>query len=393
MRILFSTWGSAGDLFPLIPIAEAARASGSEVLFACPRTLGLYLRALGYRSVALGSGHEINAVLDPTVYSTRFDGWASWRSTWERYVAPELFDTARACEKVIEEWRPDVVVTTTFAAAARIAAFRKGVPHQGLTIYPQHRVLEREDDRRFAPTFLAQVRHAAGAAALAAHGLAASAWGLDNQTLLLHDPCLLGFAHQAGVDRAVGFPYWDASVASAASLDLAQEWLDADHAPVVVVTLGSFVGLHQKSVLKEAAAAAARAGCRGLVVGAPRDLQGPSAQYDADVLGIPFVPLSQIVGRARVVIHHGGIGTTFAALRAGRPAIVLPQSYDQPFNAQLIENAKVGFDGSGRDLAGLIEWLLNDETTQARSQAASRRLITTDEVTKTVLRAARAEVQ
>ena len=35
-----------------------------------------------------------------------------------------------------------------------------------------------------------------------------------------------------------------------------------------------------------------------------------------------------------MVVHHGGAGTTGAALRAGVPAIVVPHTADQPFWAQ-----------------------------------------------------------
>jgi UDP:flavonoid glycosyltransferase YjiC (YdhE family) len=33
----------------------------------------------------------------------------------------------------------------------------------------------------------------------------------------------------------------------------------------------------------------------------------------------------------RAIVHHGGAGTTGAALRAGVPSIVVPLGFDQPF--------------------------------------------------------------
>jgi UDP:flavonoid glycosyltransferase YjiC (YdhE family) len=42
------------------------------------------------------------------------------------------------------------------------------------------------------------------------------------------------------------------------------------------------------------------------------------------------------------VVHHGGAGTTAAALRAGVPAIVVPFHGDQPFWAQRVHRAGAG---------------------------------------------------
>jgi rhamnosyltransferase subunit B len=45
--------------------------------------------------------------------------------------------------------------------------------------------------------------------------------------------------------------------------------------------------------------------------------------------------------RASVVIHHGGIGTSSEALRAGRPMLVVPHGFDQPDNAARLQRLGV----------------------------------------------------
>src|SRR4051794_31204197 len=90
MKILLSCFGSGGDLFPLIPIADRLIASGDEVVFACPRTLGLYLRVLGHASIALGDGSEARVLDDDAMFTTDGDGRASWSATWDHYVEPAL---------------------------------------------------------------------------------------------------------------------------------------------------------------------------------------------------------------------------------------------------------------------------------------------------------------
>ena len=47
-----------------------------------------------------------------------------------------------------------------------------------------------------------------------------------------------------------------------------------------------------------------------------------------------YAPYSTVFPRAAVNIHHGGIGTSAQALRAGLPQLVRPQAYDQFDNAR-----------------------------------------------------------
>src|SRR5579862_6322653 len=101
-RIMLSTWGSAGDLFPLIPVAYELRRRDSEVHFACSRALGLYLRGIGFRSSALGSGEELAALSDPLMFTIVDDGWRSWSRLWDRYVAPQLEHEVAIAHRALE---------------------------------------------------------------------------------------------------------------------------------------------------------------------------------------------------------------------------------------------------------------------------------------------------
>jgi len=50
-----------------------------------------------------------------------------------------------------------------------------------------------------------------------------------------------------------------------------------------------------------------------------------------DIFAIDAVPHDWLFPRCKVIIHHGGAGTTGAGLRAGVPNIVVPFAGDQPF--------------------------------------------------------------
>ncbi|WP_374970842.1 glycosyltransferase [Terrabacter sp. BE26] len=50
-----------------------------------------------------------------------------------------------------------------------------------------------------------------------------------------------------------------------------------------------------------------------------------------EVLGIGPAPHDVLFPRCSVVVHHGGAGTTAAAVRAGVPQVVVPHAADQPY--------------------------------------------------------------
>jgi len=59
----------------------------------------------------------------------------------------------------------------------------------------------------------------------------------------------------------------------------------------------------------------------------------PSARLDGEILRLSYAPHPYLFERAAAIVHSGGIGTCANAMRAGRPALIVPFAYDQPDNA------------------------------------------------------------
>jgi sterol 3beta-glucosyltransferase len=69
---------------------------------------------------------------------------------------------------------------------------------------------------------------------------------------------------------------------------------------------------------------------------------GPQFKNDPEVLFLDSVSHSNLFPLVKVILHHGGIGTTHAALRAGTPSVIVPFIVDQPWWAHKLNKQKLG---------------------------------------------------
>jgi len=66
-----------------------------------------------------------------------------------------------------------------------------------------------------------------------------------------------------------------------------------------------------------------------------------TVQREGNFTRLPFVDYERFIDRYDVIVHHGGSGIVYYALRAGKPAVVCPLDYDQFDNAARLVHAGV----------------------------------------------------
>ncbi len=66
------------------------------------------------------------------------------------------------------------------------------------------------------------------------------------------------------------------------------------------------------------------------------------AETPPTILYVDSAPHSWLFPRCKIIVHHGGAGTTGAALRSGKPNIVVPFAVDQPFWARRVHDLGAG---------------------------------------------------
>jgi UDP:flavonoid glycosyltransferase YjiC (YdhE family) len=146
--------------------------------------------------------------------------------------------------------------------------------------------------------------------------------------------------------RITGFAFYDRRdyFGETEIKDELRRFLDEGPAPIVF-TLGSSAFWVAKDFYRDSIEAAQSLGHRALLlIGHERNL--PRKPLPAGVAAFEYAPYSQVLSRARAIVHQGGVGTTGQGLRSGRPVLIVPHAHDQFDNA-----ARVVRLGCGRSIA------------------------------------------
>lgn len=251
--------------------------------------------------------------------------------------------------------RPLAIATDPFLAAAALAAEALGVP-LAVCGWP---ALPPPDEQSLLPIQRtlgqqAQERIAGMAARFGLCGVNFSG-GLTPavQSPLLHisyfspywhraDPQFLPQTHFVG-----GAPTPPQGVAPAWLQDIPQEQ------PLALITLGTvFTG--DLGFFSWAAHAAARVGLVPLVVlggtVSPPDKARLKAALPGGTRLLSWVDYDHVFPRLSVAVHHGGMGTTHAAVVHGVPQVVVPHAADQRGQARRVAQAKVGLHLTAHDV-------------------------------------------
>lgn len=113
-------------------------------------------------------------------------------------------------------------------------------------------------------------------------------------------------------------------------------------------------------------------------------------QLPDSIYMVESIPHTWLFPRVAAVVHHGGVGTTAAGLRAGVPSIVVPFFGDQPFWGQRVAALGVGPQPIPRQqlntsrLAQAIQLAVTDATMQTRAAELGKKIQSEDGVANAI---------
>ena len=160
--------------------------------------------------------------------------------------------------------------------------------------------------------------------------------------------------------------------------------------PLVSIGFGSMVSTDPAAMTDLVVGAVRRAGVRAVILSGWGGLA--TLPPSDDIFVAESVPHDWLFPRVRAIVHHGGAGTTGAAVRAGVPAVVVPFGVDQPFWASRVRALGIGTTPiprrrlSEERLAGALAQVVTDEAMRRRAAVLGAQVRAEDGVGEAVRR-------
>lgn len=393
-RIVLCTFGSLGDLYPVLALAIELKQRGH---------LPTIATLTGYRERVQAAGVAFHAVRpDIDVTDTRILPRAMHPRDGARYILCELLlpylresfdDTAAIAQDA------DLIVTHPVTLGAVLFARKSGMPWTTVALSPVSTVSVYDMSvfpglpggewlasrgPRWQRVFLSLLEKAFDRYWKPYHALEREL-GLGrsrNPFLHGHSPQLVlalfsPLLAQPQRDwppnaHATGFPFLEQKQECPPEL---ARFLEHGEAPIVFTLGSAAVGAAGDfySVSIEAARRLQRRAV--LLVGSdPANRRLP--ELPGHAIAVPYAPHAAVFPRACVNVHQAGIGTTAEAMRAGRPMLAVPFSHDQPDHAyrlkklgvaRSIRRSEYSAEGAARE----IDILLRDASYAARAAAVA----------------------
>jgi hypothetical protein len=325
MRVICASTAGAGHFSPMVPWIEHLIEAGNEVLVVGPPGLGPTAARWDFRAGETADPAEVGAIMSRAMTLRHED--AADMVIGELFTRLNSGALVPAMQAAITEFRPHLVLRDPAEFASALCAA--------------------EGDIR-------QIR--------IGHGLSTG-----EETLLLHARPILEEWSTGLTDYVADSAYFTRFPGSVDPLAFAETHRYREGAPhkhgrtqgdgelpFVYVTLGTVAPtiphlLPWYPVLLEA--------LDGLPLSAQvttgRDLKPASVGLAPPNVEVrDWVDQRVAIGRAAVIVHHGGSGTVLGALEVGCPQVVVPLFADQGENAAMVERAGLGLAVTGQDAGG-----------------------------------------
>jgi rhamnosyltransferase subunit B len=361
-KVVLATVGSLGDLHPFMALALALRARGVNVVLACAVEYQSKVTAAGIPFALLRPGfdelqRDLGMDRARLTRSVIEDSSFLFRKLVLPYVRAAYVDMLEAVAGA------DMVVTSSLAFGARLAAEKRGIPWISVVLQPMMFFSAYDPPlipgaqwatallRKLGPgatrLVLSVVKQSVNLLFRPLHKLRSDIGLPPARTNPLFDGqfgiagALGMYSKQLGEAQAdyprpnwiVGFAPFDSADGAEAALDPDLDNFISAGLPPLVFTLGSLIVNSPGNFYSESVEVSRNVKRRAVLLVGEDGGQGLSKSNSTDIFVCAYAPHSLLFPRAAAIIHQGGIGTLAQALRSGKPQLIVPFFADQIDNA------------------------------------------------------------
>jgi rhamnosyltransferase subunit B len=358
--VLLPTLGSSGDVHPFIALGLALRRRGHRATILTNPYFRELIESQGLEFLPVGRSEDVSRIImHPDLWHPRRGFGVIAREV----IVPAIAEIYRLIEGRFGA--DTVIAASSISLGARIAQEKLGIAAASVHLQPiviRSRIeqgmfgnvrISRSQPMWFKRAFFRLVDWAAIDRVVqrplnevrASLGLRPVERVLDQW---LHSPqCVIAFFPEWFAPsqpdwppntHQVGFPLWDGGEGATVAEPSVREFLDGG-APPVIFTAGSAASTMQR-YFRESIEATRRLGLRAmLVTNFPEQL--PS-RLPSGIRAFGYLPFSDVLPRAALMVYHGGIGTLGQTIKAGVAHLVVPNAHDQFDNGWRIEQLGLG---------------------------------------------------
>lgn len=372
-RILLATFGTLGDIYPFIAVAHAVSRRGLDVVIAAPemhrgsieREGVAYARLRPHENDIVGAlGVDLAGAFRIMLKNPYF----ILDEIYLRFLAETYDDTLAAAEGA------DAIVTHNLLVGANLAAEASGLPTARVALAPLY--VQSASNPSLTPP-APYILQPASRPAIRFNKLVRSfiRTGVNMRMKRFHsfrtklglplsrEDFFLDFGGKNSASKIFGlysprfaprppdgpanmlvpgFPFYEPRDEGRRRLtESLCAFLSSGSAPIVF-TLGSFAPQVSGDFYDVSIKAARALGRRAVLLAGAKDAERISASVGPNEFVCSEAPHDDLFPFASCVVHHGGIGTTAQALRAGKPQLIVPFFGDQPDHGERVRRLRLG---------------------------------------------------
>lgn len=389
MKVLLTSHGSTGDIYPFIALGAELNKQGHEVSFATAPLFEDEIVKAGLRFVFLPPDWGQSQFNDAMLQLTKARTTIQTLQIIYRHTLPFVDDVVRILEREIQQ--TDVVVSSYLFPHYRIIAERFNCPFAIITFC--HNVIP--SDGAPPPHPLAKIpfpkflrkywvranwkvsNKVVDSAINRVIGKSLKKVGIPQIKDFLIQPADLSMVSVSkslfqpdyrfsNKFQFVGYMRWQSESKPETLLKLKEFFKDG---PVPVLTFGSVTFKNKDEIISRFI----ENWPKGKKIVIQRGWVDMDISDDLDyICPIGSVAHDDLFPLASVVIHHGGAGTTSTALHAGVPQIIIPHIGDQPFWSREVKKLgagkRLGRRNWPEDLPDKVEKIEQNQKMKARCE-------------------------
>ncbi len=350
MKIVFSAWGSTGDVYPVLALAQRLRHRGHQIRVCAPALYRERIDELGM------DFHEVRVSFDLAEFHKVMDTVIRMRDPLRHFRIIAEEGILNRGKKWYDDCLPamrgyDLAICHSVDLPAQEAAIRNGVPWFTVTYCPgfiKSRYTAPYPFPNWGPLFnsvvwkLAELRVGRVINPLfnqfitTVGGTARKSVAFEGK----YSPHLNLIAASPTFCRQTDFPEnykitgaWYLDEPDYCTPSELRDFLE-NGTPPVIISFGSMGGTNGRETSQILIDGVRQVNRRAIIQAG----WGQLRRVDSlpDIFFTDYVPHRWLFPQACCVVHHGGAGTTTAACRAKVPSVVVPHHADQPYWGKLL---------------------------------------------------------